>query len=257
MQKEIQAILRSAGQIMLSAQNIENAVEEKEGNANFVTKYDVAVQQLLRRELLALRPQAQFVGEEGDAQGDALSGDAFIVDPIDGTTNFIKHFGTSAISVALAQNGRVTLGACYDPYRDEFFYAELGKGAFCNGQPIHVTSLPLSECLVSFGTSPYYADLRARTFRLAQDILDHALDLRRSGAAVLDLCNLARGCSGLMFEFKLSPWDYAAASLIVTEAGGKISQMDGSPITLDRPCSVAAGAPQAYDEFFRLGLNQY
>lgn len=257
MQEKLRTILHSAGQIMLSAQNIEHAVQEKEGSANFVTKYDVAVQQLLRRELLALRPQSQFVGEEGDARGNALDGEAFIVDPIDGTTNFIKRFGTSAISVAFAQNGQVTVGACYDPYRDEFFYAERGHGAFCNDQPIHVTSLPLSESLVSFGTSPYYADLRTRTFRLAQDILDHALDLRRSGAAVLDLCNLARGCSGLMFELKLSPWDYAAASLIVTEAGGKISQMDGSPITLNQPCSVVAGAPQAYDKFFALGLNQY
>lgn len=256
MQKAIEAILREAGQIMLSARDIEKAVSEKEGTANFVTKYDVAVQNLLRERLLALRPQAHFVGEEEDAHDDVLHGEAFIVDPIDGTTNFIKHYDHSAVSVAMTRAGEVVLGATYNPYRDELFYAEKGRGAICNGAPIHVAAGGLADSLICFGTSPYYAEMIPRTFALAQRLLENAVDLRRSGSAVIDLCDVARGCAGLMFEMRLSPWDYAASSLIVTEAGGRISQVDGTPLTLDRPCSVLAGTPRAYAEFFEKGLDR-
>lgn len=255
MKKELEEILRDAGQIMLGAQSIENSVQEKEGSANFVTQYDVAVQQLLRRRLLELRPNAQFIGEEEDCHADLLQKEAFIVDPIDGTTNFIKHYDSSAVSVAFAYGGKVVVGAVYNPYRDEFFYAEIGQGAFCNDVPIHVQDLPLSQSLVCFGTSPYYSELTHPTFVLAESLLNHALDLRRSGSAAIDLCDVARGRAGLMFELVLSPWDYAAASLIVTEAGGCIGQLDGSPVTLEHPCGVVAGAPKAWDDFFALQNN--
>ena len=255
MRESIQNILREAGQMMLEAKNIENAVQEKEGPANFVTRYDVAVQQLLRQKLLALRPNAHFVGEEGDARDDVLHGEAFIVDPIDGTTNFIKHYDASAVSVALTRDGEVVMGATYNPYRDEFFYAEKGRGATCNGKVISVAESDLAQSLVCFGTSPYYPELIPRTFALAQALLTHALDLRRSGSAVIDICDVARGRIGLMFELKLSPWDYAAASLILTEAGGRISQLDGTPLVFHHPCSVLAATPRAYRDFFGRELN--
>ena len=255
MRQKLYEIMKEAGQLILSAHNIENAVTEKAGTANFVTRYDVAVQQLLRRRLLELRPGAVFIGEEEDAQGGALDGEAFIVDPIDGTTNFIKHYQMSAVSVGFAQGGEIVAGAAYNPYRDEFFYAEKGEGASCNGEPIHVNDLPLKDVLVCFGTSPYYPELTRRSFALAEELVHHALDLRRSGSAVIDLCDVARGRAGLMFELRLSPWDYAAASLILTEAGGRISQMDGTPLVFDRTCSVLAGTPLAYADFAAAGLD--
>lgn len=248
--KVMEAILRQAGQIMLSAKDIEKAVEEKEGTANFVTKYDVMVQKLLKEKLLGCCPDAVFVGEEEDVQGDFLHGAAFIVDPIDGTTNFIKHYDASAVSVAMLWDGEVVMGATFNPYRDEFFYGQKGKGAFCNGVPIHVAEKGLADNLICFGTSPYYPELITDTFRIAEALLRNGMDLRRSGSAVIDLCDVARGRTGLLFEMKLSPWDYAASSLILTEAGGCISQMDGSPIIFDGPCSVVAGTPDAWKEFF-------
>ena len=256
MREALEAILHEAGEMILEASRIKETVSAKEGPANFVTKYDVAVQRFLQEKLLALRPQAHFMGEEDDARDDVLHGEAFIVDPIDGTTNFIKGWNTSAISVALLRDGVVVLAATYDPYRREFFFAELGKGAACNGQPIHVSGEDLASSLVCFGSSPYYPEVRERTFRLGMTLMEYAVDIRRGGSGVIDLCEVARGSAGLFFERKLSPWDYAACSLLITEAGGRISQMDGTPLVFDRPCSVLAGSPQAYEDFFAHGLDK-
>ena len=252
MKKELEAIMREAGQIILSAHDIDLAVSEKEGTANFVTEYDVKVQRLLKEKLLQLKPEAHFVGEEEDARDDVLHGEAFIVDPIDGTSNFIFNLRSSAISVAYLKDGEVAEAATYNPYQDKYFYAKKGCGATCNGRKIHVSSRRLKDSLVCFGTSPYYEELHEITFDLARRLQKEALDLRRSGSAVIDLCEVAQGHAGLLFELKLSPWDYAASSLIITEAGGRISQADGSSIVFDRPCSIIAGAPQAYDDFFKV-----
>lgn len=255
MREALEAILREAGEKILAASQIKETVTAKEGPANFVTKYDVAVQALLRQRLLELRPQAHFLGEEEDARDDVLHNEAFIVDPIDGTTNFIKGWNASAISVAMLQDGVVVVAATFDPYRQEFFYAEKGKGTTCNGVPVHVSGEALSQSLVCFGSAPYYPEVREKTFRLGMALMEHAVDVRRCGSAVIDLCEIARGAAGLFFEWKLSPWDYAACSLLITEAGGQITQMDGSPLVFDRPCSVLAGTRQACADFFAKGLD--
>lgn len=252
MYNQIYSILREAGDIMLSAKNIETGVEEKDGSVNLVTTYDVKIQNFLQEKLLCLYPDAHFMGEENPRNVAILEGKTFIVDPIDGTANFVRHLDASAISVALLQDTEVILGATYNPYRNQFFYAEKGKGATCNGTPIHVSTAPLSESIVSFGTSPYYKELHPKTFDLGYRLLCSGLDIRRSGSAVIDLCETAQGHLDLFCELKLSPWDYAASSLIITEAGGTVSQMNGLPLVFDRPCSVVAGSAKAYKDFFTL-----
>ena len=132
------------------------------------------------------------------------------------------------------------------------FYAQRGKGAFLNGQPLHVSSNQLEEGLVCFGTSPYYAELIEQTFDLVKTLHKASLDVRRSGSAALDLCDIASGRCELFFECRLSPWDYAAGSLIVQEAGGRISRMDGTGISLDKGCSVLAGGPAAWEDYFEM-----
>ena len=139
--EQIIAAVREAGKIVLSASDIERATSEK-GVGNFVTKYDVAVQEYLRGALLAILPEAHFMGEEGREHEDSLHGLCFIVDPIDGTANFVRGLCCSAISVALARDGELIAGVVYQPYIDEIFYAEKGKGAFRNGQPIHASPSP-------------------------------------------------------------------------------------------------------------------
>ena len=253
--EQIIAAVREAGKIVLSASDIERATSEK-GVGNFVTKYDVAVQEYLRGALLAILPEAHFMGEEGREHEDSLHGLCFIVDPIDGTANFVRGLCCSAISVALARDGELIAGVVYQPYIDEIFYAEKGKGAFRNGQPIHASDRPMKDGLYYLGTGSYYQETYDRTFAIARALFDRMLDLRRFGPAAFELCNIACGRLELGFETLLQPWDYAAAACILHEAGGVITQLDGSPITLDRGCSILAGNRPCHAEFLAEGLHK-
>lgn len=238
--EKIADAVRECGEIMLHADRTGNYVDEKCGHANFVTIYDKKVQEELKKRLFEILPEAVFVGEEEDIHASIKKGLAFIVDPIDGTTNFIKDYNTSAISVGLTKDGQPYMGVVYNPYLDEMFTAEKGKGAFLNGKPIHVSKQPLSNGIVLFGTAPYYENLTKKSFQMAYDYFKKALDVRRSGSAALDLCTIAAGRAELFFELQLSPWDYAAGSLIVKEAGGIVTTVEGTTITLDKPCSILA-----------------
>ena len=215
-------------------------VDAKSGRADLVTQYDKQVQERLRTGLLEIMPDAHFVGEEGSTQQFAPTGTFFIVDPIDGTTNFIKDYHFSCISVALVVDNAAELGVIYNPYTDEIFYAQRGEGAFCNGKRLNVSNEPLENGIVVFGTAPYHEELNEKTFQLAYAYFKKALDVRRSGSAALDLCTIAAGRAELFFELVLSPWDYAAGALIVEEAGGLVSDYDGRPLAYDHPCSVLA-----------------
>jgi len=232
--------VKECGQVILNADRSAIAIDSKAGPANFVTEYDKKVQDLLEEKLTAIVPDARFVGEEENSEKVTPTGKYFVVDPIDGTTNFIKDYHVSCISVALIEDGKVQIGIVYNPYLDEMFWAERGNGAYCNEKKIHVSEQPLSNGVVLFGTSPYYAELHEKSFEMAFKYFKQALDIRRSGSAALDLCSIAAGRAELYFELKLSPWDYAAGSLIVEEAGGIVTTVEGEPVSLDKPCSVLA-----------------
>lgn len=233
-------IVKKAGEIILNAGNIQSGVEEKTGHANFVTEYDKKVQEFLRKELNRAMPEAAFVGEEEEIHASVEKGFAFIVDPIDGTTNFMKGYCMSAVSVGFFKDGEPQIGVVYNPYLNEVFSAEKGKGAWCNENPIHVSGRPLNQGVVLVGTAPYYQELNDRTFAMMREYFDRSLDIRRSGSAALDLCAVASGRAELFFELRLSPWDYAAGALIVTEAGGYVTTVEGEPLRYDMPVSVMA-----------------
>ncbi|MBD5469635.1 MAG: inositol monophosphatase [Lachnospiraceae bacterium] len=238
--KEIVNAVRVCGAIILNADRTKTGIDEKAGHANFVTTYDKKVQSELQTKLLAILPEAVFVGEEEDVHASVKDGYAFIVDPIDGTTNFIKDYHASAISVGLAKDGERYMGVVYNPYLDEVFTAVKGQGAFLNGEPIHVSDQLLENGIVIFGTATYYDEFAKATFDMAYEYFRKALDVRRSGSAALDLCNVAAGRAELFFELRLCPWDYAAGSLIVEEAGGVVTKIDGGEITLNEGCGVLA-----------------
>lgn len=245
MLQEIIEIVRECGTIITGAADIARKTQQKEGRGNFVTEYDSRVQEALRSRLLALLPEAVFFGEEDDAdRADISRGYAFIVDPIDGTSNFIRDYKASCISVALAKDGVPFIGTVYNPYLQETFWAERGKGAFLNGEPIHVSDRTLEESVILFGTAPYVPELSRKSFEIAYRYFSRAQDLRRSGSAAIDLCALACGRADFYFELLLSPWDYAAGALIIEEAGGIVSDLSGNPVTYDRKQTVAARAPR-------------
>lgn len=240
MLKKITDAVRECGEIILNADRSKSCVDEKVGHANFVTAYDKKIQQKLQEQLLGILPEAAFVGEEEDIHASVAKGYAFIVDPIDGTTNFIKDYHMSAISVGLARDGRRYMGVVYNPYLNEMFTAVKGQGAYLNGKPIHVSSQPLCNGVVLFGTAPYYEELNRKSFEMAYDYFKKSLDVRRSGSAALDLCSVAAGRAEVFFELRLCPWDFAAGALIVEEAGGKVTTAEGGLLSLQKPCSLIA-----------------
>jgi len=233
-------VVRECGVSIRDADRSSLRIDAKAGHANFVTDHDRRVQERLRGALSKIMPDAQFIGEEGTSQRFSPSGKFFIVDPIDGTANFIKDFHASAISVALVVDGAAELGVVYNPYLDEMFSARRGYGAFCNKRRIRVSNEPLENGLVIFGSAPYDETLRERSFRLAYAYFKRAIDVRRTGSAALDLCSVAAGRAELFFELSLSPWDHAAGALIVEEAGGIVTDIDGNALAYDRKCSVVA-----------------
>lgn len=242
---EMVEIVHECGTIMLSATDIERKIHQKAGKGNFVTDYDSKVQETLKARLLALVPEAVFLGEEDEMDHtDISNGYAFIVDPIDGTANFTRGYNASCISVALAENGFPVLGVVYNPYGKETYYAEKGKGAFLNGERIHASDRTLEEGIILFGTSPYYQELKKKAFEVAFRYVSCGEDLRRSGSAALDLCMVASGRAEFFFELLLSPWDYAAAALLVEEAGGLVSDLQGNPLSYDRKQTVTARGPR-------------
>lgn len=233
------AVVRRAGDMIRNAHDIEKDTREKNGAADLVTKYDVAVQAFLQKELLALVPEADFLGEEGEHE--ALDKPwVFVVDPIDGTTNFVRHMYHSNIAVALVHEGCVAYGVVYNPFTEEMFAARRGGGAFLNGRPIHVSDRDMSHAITLCGSTIYDRRFTDRSFSLMRRLYDLGLDFRRFGSAELDVCYVACGRAEVFFECRLSPWDYAAGSLILTEAGGKITRLDGSPIDPYRGGSVWA-----------------
>jgi len=237
-------LIRQAGEIMLSAHNIDNDnnVTAKPGSANFVTVFDLRVQDYLMNGIQKILPDAVFIAEEKENDPAVLTADhCFIIDPIDGTTNFICDYRSSAISLALFSKGTAVFGAIYNPYLDELFTAERGKGAFCNGKPIHASNRPLDRALVAFGTAPYYKErLADRSFALGKKLFLSCSDIRRGGSAALALAYVAAGRIDIFFEFHLSPWDIAAGSLLISEAGGVISNMNGDPLDFASSADVLA-----------------
>ena len=236
--------------VRLSAKQIENVKKEtieiecKEGIGNIVTQYDKKVQIELKERLLKLLPNASFIGEENDYGTIVNSGYTFIVDPIDGTTNFSRGLSLSAISVALLKDGKPYIGVCYNPYIDEMFVSQKGKGAYLNGNIIHVSNKKLQEGLLLTGNAPYYADMREKSLITLNKLAMIASDFRRFGSAVIDLCTIASGRAELYFELKVQPWDFAAAMLILDEAGGKVTQMNGENMEFDKAVSIFASNNQ-------------
>lgn len=233
-------LVKTCGEIIKNADRSTINIQEKTGSANFVTSYDLLVQNTLKEGLKQLYPEAKFIGEEGEQEEFSETGEFFIVDPIDGTTNFIKNYHMSCISVAHVVNAEVDFSMIYNPYLDELYWAVRSEGAYCNTKRIYVSEQPLSNGIVLFGTSPYDAELAKKSFDMAYQYFTKALDIRRSGSAALDLCAIAAGRAELYFELILSPWDYAAGMLLVQEAGGVVTTLDGCMPALNKRSSILA-----------------
>lgn len=252
---EIEGIVREAGRFLLDAEVTSDCISQKDGPANFVTKYDVEIQKYLIEKFSKLLPTAEYYGEEntaGNVHGALGKGYLFFIDPIDGTTNFMFDYKHSCISVGLACDGKMIAGFVYNPYTDEMYSAVRGKGAWLNGRRLHVADKGIADGIAAFGCARYNDDRVDLIFHVVKELFMRSLSVRNGGSAALDLCRVAGGANVSYLELKLQPYDYAAASVIVEEAGGKISQVNGDPITLDGPCSIVAGTPAAVKDVMEI-----
>ena len=206
----------------------------------------------MRRGLQKLYPDYGFFSEEQENDPD-YSKPIWILDPIDGTANFITHYHQSALSLALYAEGKVVFGAVYNPFTDELFTAESGKGAFCNGEPIHADNeVEMLDAIIDLGTMPYYKDRAAEVGRFATEIILRASDMRRNGSAALAMCYAAAGRTAAMMEGLLQPWDYAAGMLIAAEAGAIVSDWSGAPLDPKAPSAVLVSGEKVHPEILKM-----
>ncbi len=210
------------------------------GTVDIVTDVDVQSEQLICAAIGAAFPSHTMLAEEGGGRVDGADRRfRWIVDPLDGTTNYAHGFPFFAVSIGLEVEGRLRLGVAYAPVLDELFVAEAGGGATLNGQPINVSATSdLGQALLATGF-PYERDAVPRALRSFEALSLRSQAVRRAGSAVLDLCYVACGRFDGYWEHVVKPWDLAAGALIVTEAGGAVSSDDGSPFDVDRGSVLA------------------
>ena len=230
-------IVREASALMDRTGGFE--IKDKGSRENIVTSSDLAVQHFLTARLGELLPGSGFLCEEEDFS-DLVHPDVWIIDPIDGTTNYSRGNENCCISVALVHDGEPSLGVVYSPWRGELYTAEKGKGAFRNGKPIHVSGRPFGNGLLFTAMSTYRKDLARTCSDIIYDVYMECNDVRRTGSAAVELCLMAAGFAELYFEMRLMPWDYAAAALILREAGGSIAGPDGNAPSLTSPSLIVA-----------------
>lgn len=237
---------RSAGDIMLRASKRLDLVKKVEKQHNdFVTNIDHLAEQEIIQHIRHLYPYHGILAEEGGR----IKGDddyVWIIDPIDGTTNFIHGFPHFSVSIAVQYKGRLEHGVIYDPVKDELFTATRGSGAFLNDHRIRVSQqLHLAGSLIGTGFPFRHPELLDTYLKMFKKVSLEVAGIRRAGSAALDLAYVAAGRLDGFWEFKLSPWDIAAGAILIREAGGLISDFDGAEAFLETG-NVAAGTPKVF-----------
>jgi myo-inositol-1(or 4)-monophosphatase len=220
----------------------------KKGPADLVTQADLASQEVVRKTVLGAFPDHCLLGEESEpgARTSERAEYRWIVDPLDGTTNYVHGVPHYCVSLALERNGRLLVGAVYDPVLDECFSAVDGGGARLNGQPIRVSGVSqASEALAAVGF-PYNVQSDAPDLRLFMEMLPRCQAIRRTGSSALNLCYLAAGRFDLYWSYSTHVWDVAAGVLIVREAGGIVTSPDGGEFMLEKASFLAAATPELH-----------
>jgi len=238
-------IAREAGALLRQGYGQRKEITRKSTAVDWVTQYDTAAEQLILQRLEAAFPGDGIIAEES-GQNNLTSDYVWYIDPLDGTTNFAHSFPVFCVSIARYQDGEPALGVVYDPLRDECFYAARGEGAFLqsSGQTARLQVSTATEMVNSLLATGFPYDRHTSDLDnlvQTQAFLKQVQGLRRAGAAALDMAYVAAGRLDGYWEFKLSSWDIAAGVLLVREAGGQVTEMDGRSFTITpRPSLVAS-----------------
>jgi len=245
---------RTAGSIINRASlDLERLQVSTKAPNDFVTEVDKAAETAIIDTLLTAYPGHGILAEEsGRTRGARDSEYVWIIDPLDGTTNFIHGLPTYAVSIGLSFREQIQQAVVYDPARNDLFFASKGRGAFLNDKRIRVSKRTrLSEALIGTGFPFRQGDDLSHYLRMLEIVMKSCAGVRRPGAAALDLCYVAAGWYDAFFETGLSPWDVAAGSLIVTEAGGLVGNFTGVSQFLHQR-EVLAGSPKIYGQLVHL-----
>lgn len=247
-----QAALKAARGLVRDFGEVENLQVSRKGPADFVTAADRKAEEIIHRELEKARPGYGFLMEESGMITGTDNQHRWIVDPLDGTTNFMHGLPIFAISIALERQGQLTAALVYNPVMDELFTAERGAGAYFNDRRLRVAQRTrLSDCLFATGLPFLGHGDTGRTLREIAPIIGETSGLRRCGAASIDLSWTAAGRFDGFWERDLKPWDLAAGALIVREAGGYVSDSDGGDKFLETG-SIVAGNEFAHSHMLKM-----
>ena len=238
-----------AGELLAERQpHVRDFVGTKSSPTDMVTEVDTASERLIVDRILTARPADGILAEEGSAR-DGSSGIRWLIDPVDGTTNFLYGFPAYAVSIAAEAAGETLAGVVYNPETRELFAAAKGHGATLNGSAIRVSAeTEIARALVGTGFG-YDPGVRTRQAETLVRLIGGIRDIRRAGSAALDLCNVACGRVDAYYEQGLNPWDHAAGALIAREAGG-LTEFLGAP-AFPKPC-IVAGTPGMFAAFREL-----
>jgi myo-inositol-1(or 4)-monophosphatase len=245
---------RAAGAIINRASlDLERLQVSSKAPNDFVTEVDHAAEAAIIDTLLGAYPGHGILAEEsGSSRGARDSEYVWIIDPLDGTTNFIHGLPTYAVSIALSFRRQIQQAVVYDPARNDLFYATKGRGAYLNDKRLRVSRRSrMSDALIGTGFPFRKGDDLARYLHMMETVMKVCAGMRRPGAAALDLCYVAAGWYDGFFETGLSPWDVAAGSLLVAEAGGLIGNFTGEADFIDKR-EVVAGNPKIYGQLVQL-----
>jgi len=245
---------RAAGSIInRAALDLEVIKVGTKGPNDFVSEVDRKAEEIIIQILLEAYPGHGILAEESGREHGARDSEyVWIIDPLDGTTNFLHGFPVYAVSIALAHRGVVQQAVVYDPTRNDLFFSSKGRGAFLNDRRLRVSKrLRIADALIGTGFPFRKGDNFKRYVKMFEEVMQSCAGLRRPGAAALDLCYVAAGYYDGFFETGLSPWDVAAGSLIVTEAGGLIGNFTGESDFLFQR-EVVAGNPKVYGQLVQI-----
>lgn len=246
-QSKITELIRQTKPLIFREMTHEKVMEK--GAADYVTNVDVAVQNYLKEALEKEFPKIRLIAEEKENLGLDPDSSYWILDPIDGTTNLIRDYHLSAVSLGLYENGEITFGVVYNPFTEELFYGAKGE----NGAPIQVSNQPeFKDAVVSFGSSPYEKNRAKELFPVFYNIFMNCADFRRTGSAALDICYVACGRQHAYLEQNLKPWDYSGASIILREAGGVITDWGNKELPYLSNSDILACVPQFREILLKL-----
>jgi len=250
--EEIIHLAKEAGKILKDGFGKQHEVKMK-GIIDLVTEIDKQSEEYLIEQIHKSHPQDAITGEEsGTHNGHSKSG-SWLIDPLDGTLNYAHGVPIFTVSIAYAVDGQVEMGAVYDPMQDECFSAVRGQGAFLNGKKIEVSSVEEMVGAMLCTGFPYDVHTSEEdNLNYFSSFVKSSQAVRRLGSAALDLCYVAAGRLDGFWELSLNAWDIAAGMLIVEEAGGVVSKMNGAPLTLEPPLSIVASNPSLHPQMMRI-----